>query len=662
MISISTQEPDRIYNTPYITAWVSPTWDGVPVYVPNLQPMTATQSVFPSISEASFLWLCGDILYPNVGSFATYTPLQLAGAYVEIRAYSEYGSEVVWTGVFAAESNMVTGIAQGNQTLVAYGIEYLLDTCGRIDGAWVDDPPGWVSSPIPFNRAAYRGASVLGNRSMLRNEDGGYRFSKDGASWTNLDILDYALRHHLYTPYSITLDGQYDVLDSIVEIHDFDGASIKECINTLISYRRGVGAYMRVNGIGSSPRLRVFSLLTEEINLGDYVIPANNQRVYLNTISPFSHATITESTAKQFTDIMVTGEPIKVALTCYFPSGEEALDATRALLEPCWTSEEEVAYESATDTERAEKKFDHVFTRFKVMDSWDRAGASPLVPGDGTVDIDGAGAYFNAFHSFERFLPWEEPYQSWSDRAEKNFDVPFGVVLVGEKYYMMHKLGEVNEEELEFKGGSISLSVADNTLGLSIGASPNHVMAKNHWDAEAEESRTEPVLDYEKTAYTVCLTTDQALRILAKVSSQPGVNKILYLKSPGAEYWYAKADTIYDVVDGDVVYFEQAHPTRVIRDDSDRIKNKAFLAAAWYSTPRTTIVFTVDKLVRLYEPGSMVVSTNDIFGQRLVGTPVTERSWNFSTQTCDMKTGYIEIDMSEPTARRAFSRRKGGRR
>lgn len=642
MLQLSRPENEYFDAPMLMTAWVAKSWADTPIYIPHLVPQSANRVCFPSISEAKFLWRCGTIFYQDTG-YASFIPWDIAGCYVEIRAVGHYGWSTVWVGRFDADSRIIYGPSTGDQILIAHGIESLLESCGRVDGAYVDNPAGMrLGKTLTFNSKNNKGFTLSGNRSATWTEEDGYLFSGDGQQWTNLQILDYVLRRNLFTPFTVVLDGQYSILDNIVDEHDLEGMSPMDCIGILAPRRRGIGVALECGGIGQTAYLRFFSLFAEPVDGGEFSIPANDRQVpvYCN-MNRWANTAISKTTSNMYSDIVVIGEPIKCVFTTSFAETAEAK------LVKDWDEALETEYKAADDDTRTSDKYDTVYSQYRIDPDWDWNGVSPLVTNDGHVVLNSdTGGYWNRDHHLLRTLPLEEINPL--DSTQPEYRAPFGIVEIpgSGNSWMLHKLQEISPDDIESVPSNITMSMGDSGLVIKLHPSPNHVLALNHFDG-AEDSAKDPIFDYETLAFTVGVETDESLRCWVSMPATGDVRSALYLRVRNAEYWYvSQNNTVYDVEAGTPVIYADPLP-QVLRDDSGRVRAIAALAAAWYSKPRTTIQCNFQKLVQGYWPGTMVVSVGSIFSTTPVGTPVTELSWNFERAETTFVTGYLELDARE---------------
>lgn len=393
--------------------------------VEYLDALSAETTVAPDIGRALLRYRYGEILNAPRTFYDFFDAQELDGKIVKIEtvANTNNGERQIFLGIITSESNQTfgddVGAASGIQTIAAYESTAILDR-HTLEGAVFEVTPGVaavIGNMPDFNRRAKFGLSVLGNRSAARINSA-YVFSTDGAVWTNRDVVEYLLAVHSPPGLSFRITGQDAALDTIIETHSLEGMSLFRALNSLVDRHRGLGWNLIGDGDGVFD-FNVFTLLDEEISVGDSTVPANDNIVDDLAVSADRgvQATVTYTSDSQFDRVNVIGAKIRSCFTVSFAGGA---------LQQAWTSAEETAYEATVseeddaenDAERQTDKHKRVFQSFRIPPDWDgtsdtadpevRAVALPTVNDDGTIDVTAAAERFMSQKALSRALPIEK--------------------------------------------------------------------------------------------------------------------------------------------------------------------------------------------------------------------------------------------------------------
>jgi len=339
-----------IYKTQYTSVWVKPYYNNDWRYVPYLFPESSTEAAAPSDSEATLSWDYGKYVNLWGDPGGTLLPLNLENWHVRILVHTVYGTYISWIGIIVGESltetgiDVETGYPRGEQILECRGLEYLLErrmVCGTYVGNETDYT--YIQRTRDFNVVGSRRENLAGNRSAFVNEIAtSYLFSADGNKWSNYDIIKYLLavfqpwlpfqdtEGQLYYAPQFRIAGQTSALRSIFEEHRFGGRTIRECLNSLIDRKRGLGWKIRTDGVGTI-YIYVYSLSQFAINGNGASLPANTRQIDVPIHDDkFISARYRISSTNQVDWIVVDSEePVKTMATVRFSNGT---------LEPAWNS------------------------------------------------------------------------------------------------------------------------------------------------------------------------------------------------------------------------------------------------------------------------------------------------------------------------------------
>ncbi len=604
-------------------------WGDDWIWVPWLYATRASERVSPSTSSASLHFDFGSIKREEHAFFDTYSPLWVNGTYTRIRVYDGYGAQVIWTGMIRRDDVTLHGASNflsGSHDLPAIGLEHLLDR-SIIAGSYTDD--GVIDRAVKFNRRGGRGAGTLGNRSDSVDGDGVFVFSGDTNLWTNLEIAQHLLVKHVQGDVTFLLDGVVSALDSVSEVHDFHGASVKQALDTLIDRRRGLG--WRVLVWNQNVYVHVFSVLTDSLSVGDVTLPANQDQAIVNTDDVKDvEQSLHFDDLTRYDSVEVQGGPI---FSCF------SLSYSDSTLEIGWTGAEETAYKNGSgigdpdasdhDIARRSKVLAPVYRLHRVPSAWDwLAGdgeggvtnnAAPGVTEDGYPDATILATIWNPGHTLERELPFFEDVDVAG--VDPDLRMSFALILDSETRWQYI-------DQLEDDGTPVSCSYSVGNSEMSVILSPSiaHVMALTHFDPDSFDTNTEPIFDYDTMIATVMVATDTNLKAKVVLDDR-GVGDSLLIKMDDAVAWYVVPNTVIDVVDGALVKYSSDGGFE--RDDSARIRAVAAFAAAWYTQQRSTMTLVIKQISTAMPAGTLVRTAVSNLHVTQVGTVVTDRTWDF---------------------------------
>lgn len=665
-------------------------WADKWIYAPHITPISATKTAAPAIATATFKLLYGKGTWEDFTAMTDGGRLEsFAYCYIQIRGRSLTTETILWTGLVPAETFQLLGKGSSAQTvdqvLQAYGLDMLLES--RLDGAKVKHgsrEPVWIDYLPTFNRRYEYGGVVVGNRSnqQVEGANGVYVFSDDGDDWTNLDIIKYLLHYYQQDNGPLfSLEAEQEILDAlekIVGVYNFSMQTVRAALNTLINRGRGFGWTYTVDS-NDKVVIAPFSLLDEEMKLGDVTMPANKNKVALNLWEDKTHTTvnIVQDTMHCYDKIVVRGARIKSCCTLamepiqYVPSIEKG-----------WTEAEETAYLNAAkntddydllddyakaelnDKFRATDRFSRVFTTFRIPHDWnwtiwDWRGLNSdfvnplLVPGStGEIDMERQATFFNVDKRLLMFVPLKvgvdyslhTPVDKNPADSEPEFRRMFVLVKDRNGQYQY-------AEKLE---NPAIIRPLMREMGLEMQFRPAYLAALNHWaDAEPGQSAVGGGIeykgglgiDYETLIATVFIETDQHVQLSYNLTNYEN-KRVLTIDIADAELWYIVPWTVIDVnANGELVRYGGSN--NVLRDDTGRMRAALTAAIGWYGRRHNKVNIAVKALVPGAAIGTLITNV-DVAGVGAAGSVVTSVGWSFQNRppATTIQTDFAELNIA----------------
>lgn len=608
-----------------------------------LRPLTASVSISPSIPVATFLYTYGDIKREDSNVFNWVSPIDIANNYVRILSHGSNGQQVLFVGILTDDHFEVHGATtdpQGNQTITAYGLEHLLDRTA-VYGALTDN--GWIDWMPTFNDRDQWGGLLQGNRSTANGWNSA--FSTDGEEWTYLDIILYMLQNHSPSGLNIGISGAYDVLDSLKGRFNFDGLTLRQVLDKLIDRRRGLGWMVWSNG--GDVNIYIFSVFDEGVSVGGVYYPGNPEQIdlALDDLIDIESAEIGVNQSQLYDTIVVQGQRVKTCFSASFADGT---------LQAAWSGSEETSYKNIIaadgktgDILRSADDYTAVYQRFIVPDSWNwfagngiggyGGNAVPSFDNFAYPDYSTPGPYSGRPRPLLRALPLTRVDGIDYD----NYLPPVAIIKHtddqgADAYYPIDQLDKI-------KKSPASLRMLDGDMGLEIRGKINHSFGKNSFDSATNgPTEHEPDFDYNDLICTVAVESDVRPKVIVELGGETEVNRTLVINVYDAEFWYITPGTVEGVSDGQVVH----HSGGVTRDDTEKLRNIAAMAAAWYGKYRGTVRLTVKDVVTSMLPGALIVSASSSWQNEPVSTVISRVTYDFTGAKTTIETGFAELDFS----------------
>lgn len=668
---VSVQAPDSsglIADKIEVRVLVKRNWADEWQPVDYLQPLVARECVAPTIGLAEFKFDYGLIKREDRTSFESVSPSRFSGWYVQIQRIvtaADPGDWVqpMWTGILVDDTTVIDGSrtsspSQGHQVVSALELSYLLDRV-PLKAAVVDQsgsPIGLGRMPA-FNRRVGRGpgAAILGNRNASKIGSS-YCFGTDGEVWDHYDVCEYLCVRHSPTGHVLKLGGQAsELLTGYTSVYDASGKTLKQALDHLISRRRGMGWCLRTSGSGDLV-VHVFSTLASPVSVGALTIPANTEdaSMLLGSDKDVRELTVRATDSVRYDKVTVRGARLRAMFTVSFADGT---------LEELWSSTEEAAYEAGTgtpedeseehDRERATDKYARVYQAFRIPAAWDWMAYDGEGNGGHNValSVSADGTVYPAVPA--QYFPDDRPLLRHLILAEDTDNAPAGVVAEYRKPLVCVKDAEgawhqvdtpyVNDEDTSV---TMHVRMLDRGMGLLVKVSPNHLLALNHWAGGAADSDTDPLFDYENLVATVCVETDEHLKVEAEVSASDQIEAApeLVIDVPTAHYWYVVPNTVTGVTAGALV---RDSAGGAVRDDVERLRRIAALARAWYGQTRRAATIPLRRLEMGYAAGSLVTNVGSDSYSEPVNAIVSARAWDFEKPGgfTTISTDFAELDV-----------------
>lgn len=692
-MAITQPQPDEknrnLHYAVYIKLPQKGGWAGKWEYAPYFEPIIATLAAAPTISTATFRMRYGSGKWEDLEDMINGSQMQsYLYCYIQIRIRSGKDETILWTGLIPAETFALLGqsgsVKTADQVIQAQGLEILLKN--RLDGAWVKiaglSEAQWINHIPAFNRRHEYGGNIIGNKSNSLEtvptqpgkptEAETYIFSTDNEIWYNYEIAEYLLAHYNYeNGPEFFLTGEEAIIEAlyaIIGVYDFSTMTVLDALNILINRGRGFGWYIEVMPDSEDAPGEIdivpFSLLDEDIMLGDILMPANPKKVPVDlwTEKKHSNVEISGSITNLYDRIIVQGARIKSCCSLSFADGG---------LEKGWSDNEETAFKKAAkesedyddlddmmkrkrnDQFRAEDRFERVFTTLRVPGNWDWVTGntkivSPLLIDTGDLYLNVSATYWNADKKFANSLPFKVGFD-YSGPEPVDYNPPDSEPEFRRIFVLVKDIDGKYQYAERLKPAGAAIRPLAREMGISMRFSYQYLAAKNHWkDAEPAElaDMIEDIgIDYEDSIVTAFLETDQVVHIVHSFNFFEN-QRTLTITIPDAELWYITPETIIGV-DENGACMKYGGTSGLLRDDRKRLRRALAAAMAWYGKERNKITIAIKEI----DPGipiGTLIENVDVADVGAIGSVVTELQWNFQSQSVSTSiiTDFGELDIA----------------
>ena len=613
----------------------------------------------------------------------------------------------LWTGLVASDGRAPGGTEDGNnvadQHLTAYGLEYLLDrrdiqTSFVLDESSEQPSAFAIDRCLVFNEQFNRGFSEKGNRSLVRipaeseseseeaSTTGPYVFDRfhddeDGGKqlWSVRDIVEHLLHFHAPPSVRWVLRGPDDVLECLGKIYpgpvNVTGKTVRQVLTDLIDRRSGLGWFVHTATIPANEfdeesqaeevaEIIVFTHLNQPVRVDDTaVVPANMNTVEI-PLDQFRQL-IDEveqeiDAAQRYGKIVVLGGHVVTCASWSFTDGT---------LKIGWTEDEETRYKQAggaadaqlADAERNRDVYRRVYSLFLIPPEWNglcgngegkekKVAVPDVNPKTGMLMQNLPPKARKWGYRFSNRLPLEKAKPD-VEFSEINYNPEYRDIfaVVKDKTKEGADTWAILDGSPDAACATVRVVPAANNFGFDVVATPNHLIAKNHFegkDAETSEegeadSKKHPRYDYKDMIITAAFETDQRLKVEMLIPNGDP-DRVLTIECDDLELWHVVNGTVIDVEAGKL---KRHTADAVVRDDSDRARMVLSMAGAWFGQVRTPLSFKADYLT-YYQLGQYVTRTTSAAGPTPVNCVITQFGIDFIENATTVQTASGELDFT----------------
>lgn len=569
-------QPTAVYP---VNVYTKSEWGGQWSYRPDIECLGfSLHAASMDLDRADIGRRYGQIKQPWETATAWVTALNIVGSWLRLDVSNESGVySTAWIGRISGEARDVFGrdpVPSGYQTWTAYGPLQLLRKMTVSESYWFEatGPIGWI--PTMNERLPRHGNK--GNMGTWQTFGGNNK-------WTHKDHIDYLL-------YNVVNDGdgprfhlagQYSVLSQIKETIDFGSTpTIADMLAALIPTRFGLDYFFRPASDGFD--IVVFPLSAESQGFGSALMPANENSVSIVAgVSPeIISCRLVLSEDHGYGRVRVIGARIVACFTIH-----KDPDISNEELVPKWTDEDEAKYRQPgkqtpeeNDEARKDSRLEDVYRSFGAPANW-----QPPAPYTNEYGVLSTSAYYGAYQlTVRKTLSWLPLVAGMDYTVDPPVPVAAAPSDTDAPEYM-HPLGWIAMREegsevdkytpLDKLDPPIGFEVAQHDWGVRLHATPNHVMALNHWNTASkpvDASDYDPIYDYEKLRFTLAMECDQRMTVTMAIPGAGPCDGTLDVEVPDAQLWILSGSTMVGVDNSGI---EELSPTDdvVLRDDSDRL-------------------------------------------------------------------------------------------
>ena len=581
--------------------------------MPELQALRGSSGTSQEMGRLELEYRYGDVKQPWGAGFSTIEPVDLTGWWVRVLLYTEAGSETLWVGRIAAETRTIHGkseTASGVQQWIAYEPLYLLERVTVADSFWLDAAApttpikiGWVPG---FNGRDER-HFLVGNRTEGTEETykatyGGTHLFGGNDDWTHFHAAEYLLGRIMDESAEDpagpkwVLGGQAELLKGLSDVVPAaNGESVAGALRRLIDPRFGVDWMVTYSEQTNAFEVQVFALLAEEIRVGGKVLPKNHATASFKASDALEAIStrVVRTVEQRNGEIRVQGQRV----VCCFTLENEALEGKWSTTQEDWYKDPIQGPPGGSDLDppnqydelRKNEAFKPVYAHFGAPSNWDHnAGAvAPVIDSVGQLQQASSTRYQNKRRKTLSLLPLRSGWNYAADPPvdnnlaghEPEFLPPQAWILTR---YLTPGPESNSYKTLEELG--IDVGVPELDWGIHVNASPNHLLARNHWTSAAATA-IEPLYDWQTLVATVAIETDQRLELSSVIKDARPSDGVMVIHDDSAELWYLAPNTAV-MVAGNGNLLRSPGRQVVLRNDADRLALILAGAIARYGRPR----------------------------------------------------------------------------
>jgi len=601
----------------------------------------------------------GIVKQPCEATFATVGPADLAMWWVRIRLLIDGAAQTIWIGRLSGQAREVHGSdaePSGYQCWVGYEPLHLLQRIHVGRSYWRQEDGNHYGLQelawIPDMNGRDERKMIVGNRSQSKfpDDEGTYVYGGHQL-WTHREAAEYVLARFVEWPElpdgpQWRLSGQADLLAKITDTVSFSTTqTAAEILHELIPNRLGldyrITPFCDDTGEEVGFEVQVYVLTAEDWQFGGQTLLRNPNVVQLRASQAIDaeNLTIVKTFEQRYDRIRILGKRIVV---CCSLEGAVTNPQKPTLL-PKWSAALEAAYRAGTgtpldsgeehDAARKTDRFRPVYQAYGAPPGWDlnASSAAPALDREGKLKTGEFSNWQNRVRRTLSWLPLREGYDySKEPPADNN-------LADHEPDFLPPAVWIFDPDPEEGPGryvlsdqAAIAVSVPHNDWGIFLNASPNHLLALNHWEGQQPEpadTETEPRYDHQKMVATIAFESDQRLVIEKVLPGAGPCGGVLEIEADDAEFWYLAPQTVLMLNPAGQLVRSGDQP-RILRDDSPRLAMlmAGALARYWYSRGRSVI--TVKGLLQWSGLIGQILTVVEEAGATLdIQSPITAIEW-----------------------------------
>ncbi|MCO6438965.1 MAG: hypothetical protein J5J06_17865 [Phycisphaerae bacterium] len=517
------------------------------------------------------------------------------------------------------------------------------------------------------------------------------------AYWSTMDILEYLLYwsndpsgvyENAVRDAAFRIDGWdpnladppdalHNYLQRLYPTLDPDRRNVWSMINELIDRRRGISGrftWSEHSGDYGDPLavagqrvglpdtrapigIELFSLLDEDVAVGNETLPGNPVIEQLNIDEGHGkRARVVIDTVDRYERLIVRGERL---LSCFSASPGLDVVYNLASMSKAWTASEEAAYKAAAnDEERKRMIYDRVWCAFRLGFEADReftwklpldnTSLNPSFDLSGNIQLDQHNeATWLAGKKIDDVLPFVAQADEGFESTLPAYEKPLVFLR------LEGALKPAGGADPYFTRGDMAksgchLRMSDRDMEVRVECTPAHLIGKGTFDSPTKPyPSADPLYDHRYIVATIAVRTDSrpmVVETLPSLGERPTYrHRELVIDVPDCEVWIMAPTTVIGTnANGSLQFWTGP---RVVRDDTDRLRQTAALAKAWFHKLRAALVYTAPGLEPTPDIGTLVLNirAGQIF--REVRSVVTERRLDFAKRTTEIVTGMLELDL-----------------
>jgi hypothetical protein len=346
---------------------------------------------------------------------------------------------------------------------------------------------------------------------------------------------------------------------------------------------------------------------------------------------------------------------------------------------------------------RSQDQIRNVYRRFQLSDTWPHYTwdpdpieklkylIAPKIDDDGNIANDGqfdesglfvGEGFWNQGVLIEAKLPLKDRFDySGSHIVDKDFDKtsltgitdtidgepahlkPMFFVKTeidggDQRFDFLEKLSDRHFEEHINCTWSANVSLLPQRPAIEITATPQHFIAKTRFaGAAAFDPLHDPALnagvDYTDIRATITVRLFDRIQAIEGVDPETDqingrINRKLYIPVPDARLDYVVPNTVVAIKNGELVKTDGGF----VKDDRDRLRSIARMAAEWYGRERQTLQLKLKNVREVVKIGWLITDIGPNYQLENVNTPITSISFDLLNPKTSFQTSHAELDFS----------------